>query len=709
MKFPVVGRREFGAYFASPTGWVLFAVFLLLSGHFFYTDVVYFSLFAPSQPASSLWQLVFLDLRFVTMLVVPAATMRLFSEEMKLGTIELLRSCPLTDAELVAGKFLAAWTFFLLLLVPTAIPPLLLFQFHPFDPAPLFAAYLGLALLGAACVALGMFVSSLTESQTASAMSTFGALVLLWFLTWNEAAVAESFLRHLTALSLFDRFLDFSRGVIDTRHVVFFVSFAALFAWLTTIALAARWSRRTGAQEGSDTAARQRPSFGEFLPVALPAVLALLAFAAVQGLAGRYGARLDLSAERSFSLSRATEEILGRLPREVRATVFYNGADSGRRRELADLFDRFQSASPRFRYRLLDLDRSPGAAGRYGISAYDTGVLETGESLAPLPSLGEAEIGGALLQLLGRTPGPVCFVTGHGGHDPRDRVARGGYGRIAAALEQAHAAVRVVDRLPPGECRVAVLAGPQDLSPDEAAALAAQVRRGAGVLLLVDPPVPETVRAFVRGFGIGAQGVVVDERHRAVAAEGYLVRVPNFDRDTFRNRVDDAALFSLATAVPPAPDAPDAVRVKVLAMSGDSAWSTAGNDPPPPEPPAFGDGADRRGPVPLAAMARPAGVSDSAPAGALIVVGDSDFAANAHVDRGANAQLFTAAVAALAEAPEIAAIRGDAAQRAKPFGIALAAAEARALFWTAEVALPGVCVLAGWIATLRRRRRQGGR
>jgi ABC-2 type transport system permease protein len=179
-------------------------------------------------------------MRLVTMLVLPLVTMRLFAEEKKLGTMELLWTYPVRDGEIVAGKFLAAWLCFLVLLLPTVINPLVFYQFHAFDLGPLLAAYFGLLLLGTAFIACGMFVSSLTENQVVCAMVTYGILVFFWFLTWNEEAANQQFLTLLLGLSLFDHFYNFSRGVIDTRDVVFFVLFISLFVFLTQQSLAAR-------------------------------------------------------------------------------------------------------------------------------------------------------------------------------------------------------------------------------------------------------------------------------------------------------------------------------------------------------------------------------------------------------------------------------------------------------------------------------------
>ena len=240
MKFLVICRRELYSFFASFIAYILAAVFLLLSGYFFYSDLIFFILFGGFVLPSGLWQFVFLDMRMVMLLVLPLVTMRLFAEEKKLGTIELLWTYPVRDGEIVAGKFLAAWIFLLAMLAPTMINPLVFHRFHAFDVGPLAAAYLGILLLGTAFIACGLFVSSLTENQVVSAMVTYGILVFFWFLTWNEEAVSEEVLKVLLGLSLFDHFHNFTRGVIDTRDVVFFLLFIAFFLFLTLLSLAAR-------------------------------------------------------------------------------------------------------------------------------------------------------------------------------------------------------------------------------------------------------------------------------------------------------------------------------------------------------------------------------------------------------------------------------------------------------------------------------------
>ena len=240
MKFLVICRRELHSYFGSFIAYILLAVFLLLSGYFFYSDLIFFVLFGGFTLTTGLWQFLFIDMRLVAMLVLPLVTMRLFAEEKKLGTIELLWTYPVRDSEIVLGKFLAAWVFFLAMLVPTALGPAVFYRYYPFDIAPVLAGYLGMILIGSAFIACGLFISSLTENQVVSAMVTYGILVLFWFLTWNEEVATHEVVGLLLGLSLFDRFFNFTRGVIDTKDVAFFAMFITFFLFLTWQSLATR-------------------------------------------------------------------------------------------------------------------------------------------------------------------------------------------------------------------------------------------------------------------------------------------------------------------------------------------------------------------------------------------------------------------------------------------------------------------------------------
>jgi ABC-2 type transport system permease protein len=167
--------------------------------------------------------------------------MRLFAEERRLGTLELLWTYPLRDVQIVLGKYLASLLVLLLMLVPTLAFPALLTQTHaPVAIGALLAGYLGLFLLGAAFLACGILISALTDSQVLAAAVTFSLLLLFWVMTWNEAAVGAPVLSVLSRFSLFDRFYVFSRGGIDTRDVTFLLLFSGVFLAWTVLALGSR-------------------------------------------------------------------------------------------------------------------------------------------------------------------------------------------------------------------------------------------------------------------------------------------------------------------------------------------------------------------------------------------------------------------------------------------------------------------------------------
>jgi ABC-2 type transport system permease protein len=233
-------RRELAFLCGGPLAAVLAAVFLLLTGYFFYSDLALFVLVGGANQAQGLWRYVFLDYRLVALLVLPLLTMRLFAEERKQGTLELLWTYPVRDVEVLAGKFLAAWIVYVGMLATTVVGPLVLHALHPFAVGPVVAGYAGMLLLGTAFIACGIAASTVTENQVVSAMLTYGVLVFSWFVSWNEAAIGERIAPVLLELSLFDHFYGFAQGVVDTHHVVYLLAFTAIFLFLALRALGAR-------------------------------------------------------------------------------------------------------------------------------------------------------------------------------------------------------------------------------------------------------------------------------------------------------------------------------------------------------------------------------------------------------------------------------------------------------------------------------------
>jgi gliding motility-associated transport system permease protein len=239
-------RKELLSYFVSPLFYVVAAVFLCLSGYYFYTDLIFFVTFGFGMNIlENFWQLLLVDQRLVILLTLPLLTMRLFAEEKKLGTIELLLTYPLRDGELLLAKFTACAVVFGVMLAGTLLYPVYIYTLQPFPWVALIAGYLGLFLLGLSFIACGIFVSALTENQVIAGMATIGILLLFWIVSWNAAATNPQTLRVLSALSMFDHFESFAHGVVDAQDVAYFVFFVGFFSFLTLRVLEARtWRGR---------------------------------------------------------------------------------------------------------------------------------------------------------------------------------------------------------------------------------------------------------------------------------------------------------------------------------------------------------------------------------------------------------------------------------------------------------------------------------
>jgi ABC-2 type transport system permease protein len=184
----------------------------------------------------------FQNISVIMLLMMPILTMRLFAEEKKSGTIELLLTYPVRDGEVLFGKYLAALTVFAGMLALTLVYPLLVAWTARLEWGPLVTGYLGLLLQGAAFIAVGILVSSLTENQIVAAVATFGTLLIFWVISWATDAAGPTFGRILTHLSLTEHFESFAKGVIETKDVIYYVNLTILSLFLTMRSLESkRW------------------------------------------------------------------------------------------------------------------------------------------------------------------------------------------------------------------------------------------------------------------------------------------------------------------------------------------------------------------------------------------------------------------------------------------------------------------------------------
>jgi len=242
--FVSVYRKELYLLFASPIFYAVAFIFLVLNGYFFYSSVAYYNLlsFQAGQNPFMAGQLnlmdmvvrpLFMDICIVLLLVAPLVTMRTYADERRTGTVELLFTLPVTDGGALAAKFLGVLTVLFVLLAGTLPAMALLEYFSDLNWKAVLCGYLGLFLLGSAFMALGVFTSSLSRNQIIAAVLSFGALLLFWVISWMSSVLGPGASRIIEYLSIIRHFDTFSKGVLDSRDVIYYLLFVAFFLFVT--------------------------------------------------------------------------------------------------------------------------------------------------------------------------------------------------------------------------------------------------------------------------------------------------------------------------------------------------------------------------------------------------------------------------------------------------------------------------------------------
>jgi gliding motility-associated transport system permease protein len=240
-----IARKELRSYFTSPIGYVVIGLFALIFGYFYIAILSFFvrQSMQVSQFAMGGGQTVnvneqmlrplLLNTTVLILFILPMVTMRSYAEEKKSGTIELLLTSPVTDLQIIMGKFLGALALYVLMLAVTLIHVAILFIYGQPEWQPIATAYLGLLLMGGSFIALGLFISSLTKNQVVAGMATFGVFLLFWVIDWIGSFSGPTVAALTNYLSITQNFDDFSKGVLDLSHTVFYLSFIAFGLFLT--------------------------------------------------------------------------------------------------------------------------------------------------------------------------------------------------------------------------------------------------------------------------------------------------------------------------------------------------------------------------------------------------------------------------------------------------------------------------------------------
>ena len=251
MKVWPIFKKEMRLYFTSPIAWVILTIFTLITGYFFYSIFAYYTLASMQSMMNpmmaremnvtdSVLRPLFSNISVILLLLMPLVTMRLFAEERRSGTIELLLTYPIRDGAVLLGKYLAALAMDGVMLLFTLVYPAVVLYFARVEWGVLGAGYLGLLLMGATFLAVGIFASSLTENQIVASIITFGILLIFWVIGWSADYAGGPWGRVLSHISLLEHFDSFAKGVLDTKDILYYVNFTIVALFLTLRSLEAR-------------------------------------------------------------------------------------------------------------------------------------------------------------------------------------------------------------------------------------------------------------------------------------------------------------------------------------------------------------------------------------------------------------------------------------------------------------------------------------
>ena len=240
----VIFKKELKSYFASPIAYLLLAIFAVIFGFFFYSATRFFILQGmqmqmmgrgmPMDVNEYVIRPLLTNASVIGLFLIPMITMRLYAEEKRAGTIELLMTSPVRDLEIVLGKWFAALVLYASILGVSGINIAVLYAFGRPDLKPILVGFLGLLLQGGCLLAIGIFISTLTKNQIIAGGATFAVCLMLWVLDWVSAYDQSAWAKVISYLSVVTHFEPFSKGVIDTKDIIFYLSMIFFGLFLTT-------------------------------------------------------------------------------------------------------------------------------------------------------------------------------------------------------------------------------------------------------------------------------------------------------------------------------------------------------------------------------------------------------------------------------------------------------------------------------------------
>ena len=248
----IVCRKELRSYFVSPIAYILFVMFAIIFGWFFWNMLGAFNYYSnaammrgemmPMNINEQIIRQLLMNMNVVNLFFIPIITMRLFAEEKRNGTIELLATSPIRDVEVILGKWFASVLLYAGMLLVTGLNFAFLFKYGNPDWKPMAVGYLGVLLQAAAMLALGTFISTLTKNQIIAGAATFGVCLLLFVLGWAGGYESATWAQVMNYMAVTTHMESFAKGVLDTKDAVYYLSVIFLGLFLTARSLESlRW------------------------------------------------------------------------------------------------------------------------------------------------------------------------------------------------------------------------------------------------------------------------------------------------------------------------------------------------------------------------------------------------------------------------------------------------------------------------------------
>ena len=447
-----------------------------------------------------------------------------------------------------------------------------------------------------------------------------------------------------------------------------------------------------------------RESTRRFLLVGIEVVCLVIIIIAIEVLITRANLRFDLTPEKKFSLSEMSRNALHALKQPVQATVFYRRGDREKHGELLGLM---AQESPMFSYQLFDLDRAPGIAQRYGVTAYGATVVETAENRLTIPMVDEERMLNALLRVM-QSEKTIYFLVGHGENDPIDAEERSGYGVLRKVLETENYRVRplplLTTREVPPDADVVIVSGPKgELTQGELEALSTYFNAGGQALFMLDPYTVPNLSRYLGQFGfILEESVIVDDQNQVAGGEPLMPMIAHFAQDVFPRQPRGEPMLPVVQPV-----RVQSEKAQAFAFSSESSWVVKSRTRAEQNDLNFKSGEDEHGPVSVAAVATVGGENQ----GKIIVLGDSDFVNNFYVRVPGNADFFMNTLGWMTGREELIALgrtpnapvsgRGSTPQQT----LYLSAAQSRLFFWLMVIVEPALVFAIGMAVFMRRRRK----